>query len=103
MFFFGVKVANYKVKETPTVTGRCSVIGRRCWRSTLWLPRRTGVVSLGKGGKLQGKGDANRHGKVFSDIEQGLYKYKADFSVDLQQRRPITEHLPVTVGVSFTL
>ena len=24
-------------------------------------------------------------------------------SVDLQQRRPITEHLPVTVGVSLTL
>ena len=60
-------MANYKVKETPTVTVRCSVIGRRCWRSTLWLPRRTGVVSLGKGGKLQGKGDANRYGKVFSD------------------------------------
>ena len=35
VFFFGVKEASFEVKEAPNFTGRCSVIGRGCWRSTL--------------------------------------------------------------------
>ena len=68
MFFFRVKEASFEVKEAPNFTGRCSVIGRRCWRSTLKSGGAGSSVLLqGKGGKLRGKGGAKLYGKVFGD------------------------------------
>ena len=61
------------------------------------------VLLRGKGGKLQGKGDANRYGKVFSDRPPLLEVHAEVSFVFIEALLYITEHLLVTVGVGLSL